>query len=227
MSRQGTVVVAKIGDAGVLLTPGTHRYVLTYTVANVLRPMREVPQTGCEVDGSLDGSERSVFAWWVVAPQLGDVDRERRHPRHPAQPRHRGDVPSGFRAVADCAVSGAGTRTITITGSSLLPRTGIEAAAYSAAARHTGPSLPWAATWDRYLGTVSWLPFLLLGLSVLAGCHRHRVGALWRPRSRRASRCSTEPPTGLGPGAVRVPHQRDHRHERSPPRCCTSPTAVW
>ena len=67
MSRQGTVVVAKIGDAGVLLPSGTHRYVLTYTVPNVLRPARDVPRGDAVVDGSLDGSERSVFAWWVVA----------------------------------------------------------------------------------------------------------------------------------------------------------------
>ena len=197
MSRQGTVVVAKIGDAGVLLTPGTHRYVLTYTVANVLRPMREVPQTGAKVDGSLDGSERSVFAWWVVAPNwemsIASADVRVTLPSPVTEAMCRPGA-----AVADCAVSGAGTRTITITGSSLLPRTGIEAAAYSAAAPTPGPSLPWAATWDRYLGTVPWLPFLLLGLSVLAGV----IGIAWvRSATEKppGEPLQYEPPTGLGP----------------------------
>ncbi len=197
MSTQGTVVVAKIGDAGVLLPSGTHRYVLTYTVPNVLRPARDVPRADAVVDGSLDGSERSVFAWWVVASNwemaIERADVRVTLPSTITQALCRPGDP-----IVSCSVTGAGTPTMTVTATGLAPRTGVEAAAYSAAAPTPGPSLPWGASWDRYLGTVSWLPFLLLGLSVLAGV----VGLAWVRSAKETppgAPLQYEPPTGLGP----------------------------
>ena len=197
MSRQGTVVVAKIGDADVLLPAGTHRYTIAYTVPNVLRPPRDVPTTGAVSDGALDGSERSVFAWWVVASNW-EMAIERADVRV--------TLPSTITKAlcrpgalgARCAVSGAGTTTMTISAEGLAPRTGVEAAAYTAAAPTPGPSLPWGAGWDRYLGTIAWLPFLLLGLSVLAAV----VGIAWvRSATEKppGEPLQYEPPTGLGP----------------------------
>lgn len=197
LSRDGTVVIAKIGDAGVVLTPGVHRYVLTYTVPHVLRPLREVSRVGAVSDGSLDGSEQSVFAWWVVASNW-EMAIERADVKvvlpstiteglcHPGSP--------GLT----CAVSGAGTTTLTVTASGLAPRTGVEVAAYSAAAPTPGPSLPWSSTWDRFLGTVSWLPFLLLLLAVVAAV----VGIAWVRSAREqppGEPLQYEPPKGLGP----------------------------
>ncbi len=197
MSRQGSIVVAKIGDAGVLLTPGTHRYVLTYSVPDVLRPVRDVPTAGAQVDGSRDGSERSVFAWWVVAPNwemsIARADVRVTLPATITEALCRPGAP-----VVECTVSGAGSRTMTITASSMVPRTGVEAAAYSSAPASPTAALPWGARWDRLLGTVAWLPFLLLLLSVLAGV----VGLAWVRSARETppgEPLQYEPPSGLGP----------------------------
>lgn len=194
--REGTVVVAKIGDPDVLLVAGSHRYVLSYTVSDVLRPVRDVATLGATVSGARDGSEQSVFAWWVVAPfwemRILSGSAHVRLPSPVTEAMCRTTAPDG------CTVDGTGTTSISVRVGDMRPRTGVEVAAYSAATPGAGSQLPWGPAWDLYLGDdPGFVGFLL----VLTLCGAAAAAALvWRARERPpGAPLVYEPPRGLGP----------------------------
>lgn len=195
LSKTGTVTVAKIGDKDVILPSGEHRYVLVYSVPGVLRPVRDIPAAGATTAGARDGSERSVFAWWVLASNWelrvisSQVTVTLPDPITAAACRAPGSA---------CVIRGAGTRTLTITAPAQPARSGIELAAYSSATPSSTEAVPWPAKDDAYYGTVAWAPWAAIALAALSLLG----GAAWS----RAARESTPgapvqyaPPEGLGP----------------------------
>ncbi|MFT4009749.1 MAG: DUF2207 domain-containing protein [Nocardioidaceae bacterium] len=189
--------VAKIGDPDHTVLPGTHTYVISYTVAGVLAPTSAGVVPG--ESGSWAGeSDASVFYWNVVAGgwQMSIGKSESRV----TLPTATRDIKCtyGYDSQGLCDVTSGGTDGIVIKTGSLGPRTPVTVRATQTIEPAGQHRLPWTTAYDGVLGQS--LPLaLIVGVLGLAGIV---VGRFWEWRSREpvpGYPVMYEPPPGLGP----------------------------
>ena len=190
--------VAKIGDPNSYLTPGSHTYVLEYTVPGALAPLSAgLDKTFASTETGSDQAPQSVFYWNVVAQGWEmEIQQATATITLPA-PTVQVQCSAGS-ATGPCAISGAGSQQVTVSAQSLPPRSGMTVRASTPTPAPDRATLPWSIKWDPVLGRS--LPVLGVVLIVAAGLFG--LGYWW-------SRSSYErnpgfpvmyaPPSGLGP----------------------------
>ncbi|MEI8083813.1 MAG: DUF2207 domain-containing protein, partial [Actinomycetes bacterium] len=129
----GSILVARIGDPDVYVTPGSHTYVIAYTVPGAISPItagadKTFPSSAGE---NAAVAPQSAFFWNVVAQgwQL-PMDKVTAHVSLPS-PTQRvqcvaGQLSSaGVGAPGPCTITGAGTTSITLASTHMPANTGM------------------------------------------------------------------------------------------------------
>ncbi|MEI6623774.1 MAG: DUF2207 domain-containing protein, partial [Actinomycetes bacterium] len=201
------IMVAKIGNPDVSVTPGAHTYVIAYTVPGVISPVSAGANKAFSFTAGENSSTpgESAFFWNVVAQgwQL-DMDKVTVHVTLPS-PSQQVQCDAGGSATLGprkCTIAGAGTNSITFTTPWLPANTGVVVRATMAPPPPTNqPGLittPWPVSWLPVLGQSGPLAVLVLLLTLLAFV----AGLLWVLRSREHAPgfpVMYSPPPGLGP----------------------------
>ena len=174
--QQGSrFLVAKIGDADVTLSPGSHTYVITYTIAGAISPFRSPTGEFTAGEGQDDGTPGSMFVWDVVA---------RGWEMRMAAATITVTLPSAveraqcaaLNGAPGCTVRGAGSPTVVITANDLPPRSGIYLRATMAPAAPAQVSVPWPVSLDPWWGTSLWRLLLIVALAGAAALLGALVG---------------------------------------------------
>lgn len=180
----GRYRVAKIGSAYATIQPGTHVYVLRYTIADVL------------IDGDGDGSR---FYWNLVPggwkQPIAKADLSVRLPGAGTDVR----CAVGAGSTDGCEVAGDGATTLRVSAGPLEPNTPVTVStAVDVPVPPTqGTTRPWPARFDAVFANPVALGVVLL-LALLAGFWGWRLGA----RSRETDPgfpLMYAPPEGIGP----------------------------
>lgn len=198
LSRSGgRIEVAKIGDPGVYVDPGSHVYVIRYRIAGVLDP----GSTGAGNSFAAavgDLSAPTVFFWNVIAQGWSNrIDRADVTVRLPGRvPGAQCSVGRGVGRPCDgLTVDGD---TVRLSAADLAPSTPVTLRAGTDVPTPPRATLPWSVRWDPILGRSVPVAAWLLGLSAAAG-----LGALlwWRTTVEPAPGFPLQyaPPRGLGP----------------------------
>ncbi|WP_188781836.1 DUF2207 family protein [Nocardioides phosphati] len=181
--------VARIGDAGTILDPGTHVWKIDYDVDGVLA------KPGSRYrGGSWASDEGSEFVWDVVPWSEMQVDRAQVTVHLPSDPT---SEPQCARSSGHCAVAVDGS-TVTVTASDIAVHEPVSLAARLDGDPHPGVLLPWPAWLDAALGRSVPVALGLALLAVLA----FAVGRLLERRTRERAPgfpVLFEPPAGIGP----------------------------
>lgn len=182
--------VAKIGDAGAILTPGVHTYVIRYAVDGVLRS----PGGGVG-PGSWAGEDKgSEFVWDVVPGGWRMPITKAAVAVH--LPAAAGDARCNvLQSTCDVSVDGS---TVQLAVGGLDPDTPVTLSTRLDTKPSSATTVPWSAPWDAILGRNVWVAaFLgLLGVGALV------IGRLIERSTRESAPgfpVLFEPPAGLGP----------------------------
>ncbi len=176
--------VLRIGSEAVVLPPGEHTYVITYTVDDVLLPV--------------DATHSRLY--WNLIPGGWDqrIDRARLTVRLPA-PEGEMKCAIGVGATSGCTARAKGNGDLRVVASDLDPRTPVTLSVEMPfAAPPTPEAVPWTGRWDQVLGTSNRGLRLVLAWAALAGA----VGLLLaRSAHESAPRfpLAYAPPPGIGP----------------------------
>ncbi len=199
--------VAKIGDPATYLTPGEHRYRISYTIPGVISPAGAAAgATFASSEASGDGPFGSTFLWEVVASGWQMRMARATVTINLPEPSPWVQCSVGPAAAARaCAISGVGTQTVTVSAEGLAPRSGIVVSAAMGADAPERSTLPWSVAWDPILGRS--VPLVVLvglasGVALLAG-------AAWSRATREEPPgfpVQYTPPDGLGPVQVVFMH---------------------
>lgn len=186
------ILVARIGDPDVTLSPGRYVYRITYVVDGAISP----PSAG-SVGLPAEDVSASAFYWDLVPNSEMPIDRARLSVHLPAAS---GTVRCavGVGAQGGCKVSGEGTRDVRVAASSLPPRTPVTVRIGLPVPPPERVTLPWAVRYDPVLGRSVPLAVGLVALSAVALV----VGwALARQSGESPPPYPVmyEPPAGLGP----------------------------
>jgi hypothetical protein len=153
------------------------------------------------VSGHDDGTARSLFAWWVVAPawempvQSATVRVQMPAPSVVVRCRIGGD------AAAPCSLTGAGTSSLTLTATYLLPHSGVELAVTTTAPPSARVAIPWSSSLDPVIGSGTQAALVLVLVALVLAV----LGRLWAIRAEErppATPVQYRPPDGLGPVQV-------------------------
>jgi len=181
----GRYVVARIGDPDVTVGLAQHTYVIGYRVDGVLEPGTEGTATQLYWNLIPGGWAQSIEAVHLVVhlPAATTLSR----------------CVVGDGSIGPCSPRGTGTKTLTIKGNGIPPRTPLTLkAALDMPTPPAGQTLPWPATWKPVLGdSVGVLVFVLL-LAVVAGA----AGAMLAARTferKPAFPVQYAPPPDVGP----------------------------
>jgi hypothetical protein len=191
----GRYVVARIGDPAVTLIPGEHVYTIFYRIDGVLEPGTQGTPTQLYWNLIPGGWAQSIdgYALTVHLPAAAS----------PVQ------CAVGNGAAGGCRALGTGTRTLTVRGGHLDPRTPVTIeAGLPIPTPPAGKSVPWTARFDPVLGTSVPMLVLVLLLAAAAGA----VGAVVAHGSHERPPpypLQYAPPDGIGPAeAVYVVTER-------------------
>lgn len=196
----GRFFVAKVGQAEVYLQAGSHTYVISYKLRDAIAPPTAGTGSFVSQAGSNDGAPGSAFYWNVIAQgwemSIAAAEISLRLPQPAGQVRCSAGTAGG--APGPCEISGAGTRTVTLSARNIPPRTGMTVRVALPAAAPARGGLPWSVRWDPILGSSVPLALGLLSLSVLALL----AGLRWASQAQEPEPgfpVMYEPPAGLGP----------------------------
>lgn len=197
----GRYLVAKIGNADVLLPIGQHVYEIRYSMPAVITPAGAGPVPGFASSAGSPSGARSVFWWNVVANGW----------RMPIQSaRIVVNLPAAAVSVAcsaatripgqegPCAISGAGTRSLVLSAKQIPAFGGMTVRAGMTPPPPAQPTTPWPWQLDRMLGRSAGQVLLI----VLAALGAVALGLAWvlATRERKPGLpVLYEPPDGLGP----------------------------
>ncbi len=194
------ILVAKIGDPDVYLTPGEHTYTITYAIDGVISaPAAGSVGSFASSEGENTGDPGSVLYWNVVAQGWEMAIQKARIAISLPSPSGEVQCSAGTDgAPGPCGITGAGTTDIVLTAQDIPPRTGMTVRAAMAAPAPDREALPWSVRWDPILGRS--LPALIVVLAasaaaLVAGVAWGRVGREDSP----GFPVQYAPPEGLGP----------------------------
>lgn len=121
-------LVAKIGDPNVLLAPGSHVYVISYTIPNAIFAASAGDSTFVSTQGQNSTPPQSVFYWNVVASGWQMPIQKARSTVHLPSPSGQVQCTAGAANAAKmgpCQITGAGTNTVAVSASGLPPASGM------------------------------------------------------------------------------------------------------
>lgn len=178
--------VARVGDPAVTLTPGPHRYNISFDVEDVLLP-HDTGYSTQSASWAPPDPESSVFYWNVVAPGWQMPMGSTRSIVNLPGPATNVECFIGDDLTRPCEITGEGTNQLVVTTGELAPRTPVTLRAQVDFPMPARSTLPWAPQWDAVLGrSVPLLvTYVVLALAALG------LGLWW---SRRAK----ETPPGFG-----------------------------
>jgi hypothetical protein len=187
------ILVARVGNPDVTLSPGRHDYRIAYAVEGAISP----PSAGSAGLPAERGSDSAFY--WNLIPQSSEmpIDRARLTVHLPARS-GTARCAVGVGAQGGCTVSGEGTSTVTVSASSLQPRTPVTVRISLPVPPPERVTLPWTVSWDRVLGRSVPLVVVLVAVSAVALV----VGWVLARQSKEIQPpypVMYEPPAGLGP----------------------------
>lgn len=194
-------LVAKIGQPDAYLSPGPHRYRISYTIDGAISPATAgSAATFAAAQGSDNPAAQSVLLWAVVA--RGWEMRIQRAETVVALPSATGlvqcSVGNGSGGDEPCTIRGAGTRRLTLSAQDLPARSGMVVRAGMATPAPERSDLPWPVAWDPILGRSVVAVVAVLAASFLALV----AGVAWARTAREEPPgfpVQYVPPDGLGP----------------------------
>ena len=193
-------VVAKIGDPNAYVTPGSHKYTITYTVPGAISPLEAgAADTFASTDGTQAADARSAFLWTVVARGWEmPIDKATVTMALPGAAGSVGCSAGTTGGTKPCTITGAGTDRVTVSATDLPPRSGMVVRATLPVEAADQVTLPWPVAWDPILGD-SLPAVLFIGA---ASVEALAIGWAWG-RVAREQRPGFPvmyvPPDGLGP----------------------------
>lgn len=193
-------LVARIGDADTYLSPGQHRYRISYTIPGAVSPgSAGAGDSFASSVGSMTEPAGSALLWAVVARgwEMPIVRAAITMDLPAAAPQVQC---SAGRAASPrpCTIAGAGTQQVTVSAAELPPRSGMRVRAAMAMPAPSRPSLPWSVQWDEVLGRSVPVVLLVAALSAAGFV----VGLAWSHVAREdppGFPVQYAPPDGLGP----------------------------
>ncbi|MEI8084012.1 MAG: DUF2207 domain-containing protein, partial [Actinomycetes bacterium] len=202
-------MVVRVGNPGVTLIPGSHTYVIAYTIPGVIEPIKDGADRAFVTTAGESSSTppESVLYWNVVGSgwQL-PMDKVTSHLTLPSPSQQvqctAGQTSAGGAAAGPCTIVGAGTNSITFSATGVPPETGMIVRASMAPPPPAGQPGLVTAAWPIALVPVLGLNLpltifvLLLSLVGLVG------GIVWALRTRETTPgfpIMYGPPQGLGP----------------------------
>ncbi|MEI6624144.1 MAG: DUF2207 domain-containing protein [Actinomycetes bacterium] len=206
----GSILVARIGNPDAYVTPGSHTYVIAYTVPGVISPItagadKTFPSTAGE---NAAVTPQSVFFWNVVAQgwqlPMKKVTAHVNLPSPAQQVQCVAGRPSstGVGEPGPCTITGAGTTSITLESVAMPANTGMTVRAAMGPPPPTDqPGLittPWPVSLRGVFGdsVPAFILVLLVSLIAFAG------GLWWALRGKErepGSPVMYSPPSGVGP----------------------------
>jgi predicted membrane protein DUF2207 len=189
--------VAKIGDADIYLSQGTHVFEIRYSIAGVLDPGTVGADKTFAAATGEPSTSPSVFYWNVIAPSNSRIEQADISITLPGDAgRVQCSVGYGVgRECRDVAVSG---NKVQVSASNMTPQTPVTVRAGVDVPTPPQVSLPWPYAWDRILGQSVAGVVWMAGLTVLAGLG----GFLWYRTTVEPSPgfpLQYAPPPGIGP----------------------------
>lgn len=182
--------VAKIGDAGEVMTAGQHVWTFSYVVDGVLA------EPGARNRGGSWASDGgSEFVWDVVPWSSMPIAKSKVTVHLPAAAREGARCAAGLGVPCEIAADGS---TVTVTTGQLYAHQQVSVAARLGVEPSPGTLLPWPAWLDPVLGRNVLVAIVLAGAALVAFV----VGRLLERRTRERSPgfpVLFEPPAGLGP----------------------------
>ncbi len=194
--------VAKIGDPNTFVSPGSHVYVISYTVPGAIFPASAGDASYLSTQGTNTEPAQSVFYWNVVANGWRMPITKANVTVNLPSPSGQVQCTSGSSTTANkqgpCVITGAGSKTITLAGANLPPTSGMTVRAAMATPAPAQVTVPWGIAFDPVFGR-SLPAVIIVGVLALIGLV---VGLLWGRSTREPEPgfpVMYAPPKDLGP----------------------------
>lgn len=194
--------VAKIGDPNVFVSPGSHTYVISYTVPGAIFPASTGDSSYLSSEGTNTEPAQSVFYWNVVANGWRMPIKKANVTVNLPSPSGQVQCTSGASGTANsqgpCVITGAGSKTITLAGANLPPTSGMTVRAAMATPAPAQVRVPWTLAYDPVFGR-SLTMVIIVGLLTVIGAV---VGLIWGRSTREPEPgfpVMYAPPKDLGP----------------------------
>ncbi len=213
--EDGRILVARIGDPDVYLSPGEHTYTIAYAIDGVISdPAAGAAGTFASTEGQVASDPGSVLYWNVVAQGWEMAIRRARIAISLPSPSGQVQCSAGSATgPGPCGIAGAGTRDLVLTAEDLPPRTGMTVRATMSPPEPDRPGVPWSVRWDPILGRSVGALIAVLALAAAALV----AGIAWGRSGREESPgfpVQYAPPEGLGP--VQTTYMATESHGPAP-----------
>lgn len=196
--KQHRLYVVKIGDAATFLSPGSHTYVISYTIDGALSEPSANDSRFASRAGENAEPAGSTFSWNVVAQGWQLPIRSAEVIMRLPSDSGKVQCTSNTDGTAPCKIRGAGTREVTVSARNLKPQTPVTVRIGLAGDVPPRVMLPWSVDYDAVFGRSTQLAGTLGVLSLLG----LGVGLFWWLTTTERSPgfpVLYEPPEGLGP----------------------------